>query len=215
MCMAIILQCIQWHHTIIRSCVFADSFWLVYTFLHLPYSSCPETIHRLVEATRRTHVAVPQPQKAAVTQLHVGWHRTQGGRKRVYFHNPGKDWSRKSEQAAPAEALFSWDWAFSTCHDTCQVQNTAEGQKPWGLFSIAAPWETHPLPPPCMWEARLHTGRRAWPQVVQHPGKTQCCYSAALSTAADKNNLRAGGARLRPRGFTNAPVKQHGPSEVL
>lgn len=57
MCMAIILQCIQWHHTIIRSCVFAESFWLVYTFLHLPYSSCPETIHRLVEATRRTHVA--------------------------------------------------------------------------------------------------------------------------------------------------------------
>lgn len=70
--MAIILQCIQWHHIIIRSCVFAESFWLVYTFLHLAYSSCPETIHRLVEATMRTHMAVPQPQKAAVTQLRVG-----------------------------------------------------------------------------------------------------------------------------------------------
>lgn len=144
-----------------------------------------------------------------------GWHRTQRGGKRVYFHNPKKDWSRKSEQVAPAQALFSWDWAFSTCHDACQVQNTAEGWRPWGLFRATAPWQMHPPPPPCMWEARLHTGRRACLQAVQYPGRARSCCSAALSRAAGKTNLQVGGVRLRPRGCTNASVKHHGTSEVL
>lgn len=94
------------------------------------------------------------------------WGVTQdtGSGKRVYFHNPGKD---RSLNRGLQHRLFSREAEhFSTCHDTCQAQNTGEGWGPWGLFSTAAPWETHPPPPPCMWEARLCAGRGAWPQAA-------------------------------------------------
>ena len=162
--MAIIRQCIQWHHTIIRSCVFAESFWLAYRFLHLTHSPCPETIHYMVEATRQTHMAVQQLQRAAVTQLRGGWHRTQGAGRGFISIIPGRT---ESLNRWLQHRLFSPEVEhFSTCHDACQAQNTGEGWGPWGLFSIAAPWETHPPPPPCMWEARLYAGRGAWPQAA-------------------------------------------------
>lgn len=213
MYMAIIRQCIQWHHTITRSCVFAESFWLAYRCLHLTHSPCPETIHRVVEATRQTHMAVQQLQRAAVTQLHGGWHRTQGAGRGFISIIPGRTevWTGGSSTGSFLVRLSTSVHVMTLA----RPRTRARGGDPGGSLALLPHEKRIPHHHPACERQGCAQGGELGRRQLSAPRQAWCGCSAALSKAAGENNLRAGGARHRPRGCTNALVKHHGTSEVL
>lgn len=211
--MAIVRQCTQWHHTTVRSCVFAERFWSARRFLRLTHSPCPEASRHLAEATRQAHTAAQQLQRATVAQLRGGW---PGHRKRGEGLSP---WSREGQEVwTGGSSTGSFLVRLSTSVHVMTLarpRTRARGGDPGGSLALLPHKKRIPRHHPACERQGCVQGGELGRRQLSAPRQAGYRCTAALSRAAGENNLRAGGARLRPRGCTNAPVKHHGTSEVL